>query len=469
MNTIKIDTQKRRNILYVSILSLFYLLALLLFSCYTSPIYPNYLGYDSAIFSLIGKGMTEGKLLYADLFDHKGPIIFLITALGHCLGGRSGILFLQCVFGIVSLNFCFFTGILLLPAKKFTSFGECLAIFFAVYSVFFFAFQRGNLTEEYSLPFISCSLYLFVRYALSDNEVPDHSPLYSLVHGINLACLIFLRLNNAATVGMGILVLAIYLLYHRRYANLVHNLVAGLIGLAIITIPMIIWFLKQGSVSDMLYATFLHNFKIAGNTGHISFGQDPVKLFALYLPIVICCYFSVATFMGTKKKQLVDILLMSILGINLVSLWVANRFPHYFTVFSPVYAAFLCRYLVSNKHRIVTMVVTFCTVLNLAFACYFSYVSLRDIYIAQTATHRSETICTDASRIPENERDSVIGYKISAWDYLSADIMPCYKYFTLQDTWAITNPQILEDYIEWLRLEKPLWVLVYPDEKILLF
>lgn len=48
-------------------LSVLFLIVLFLTSCHTSPLYPDYFGADSAIFALIGKGMTEGKTLYADL------------------------------------------------------------------------------------------------------------------------------------------------------------------------------------------------------------------------------------------------------------------------------------------------------------------------------------------------------------------------------------------------------------------
>lgn len=91
----------------VILLSFLYFLALLVFSCYTSPLYPNYFGYDSAIFSLVAKGIKEGKALYTELFDHKGPLIFFINAIGHCLGGRFGIFLMQCVSGLVSLVFMY--------------------------------------------------------------------------------------------------------------------------------------------------------------------------------------------------------------------------------------------------------------------------------------------------------------------------------------------------------------------------
>lgn len=455
--------KEHQNIIYLIGLSICFLLALAVFSCYTSPLYPGYYGYDSAIFSLIGKGISEGKEMYTELFDHKGPVIFFINALGYYIGGRTGIFLLQAVFGIVSLCFCYYTGLLLRPEKKFSSFWECFAIFFSVYAAFFFTFQRGNLTEEYSLAFISCSMYLFVRYAVCVEINQEHSPWYALVHGINFGCLAFLRLNNAASVGMGVLIIAIFLIAKRKYSNLFMNLLFGGIGLSIVIVPIMLYFMWHGSVSEMLYATFIHNFVIAGNTGHLPLKEDPIKFFILYLPIALCCLL-VFSRLKSRKIKFIDALLIAVLGINIVSLWIANRFPHYFTVFSPVYAVFLLSYSSFDKRRITAVILSVCTCMNLAMSCYFSYSSIKDVYIDKTAAIRNDTIYLCAQQIPENERSSVIGYKINAADYLSADIVPCYKYYTLQDTWALTNPLIMTEFVEWLRNEKPLWVMIYAHE-----
>ena len=58
----------------------------LVFSPSTSPLYSDW-GYDSAMFQTIGKYWAQGHLPYVELFDHKGPIIFFINALGYALGG----------------------------------------------------------------------------------------------------------------------------------------------------------------------------------------------------------------------------------------------------------------------------------------------------------------------------------------------------------------------------------------------
>ena len=52
---------------------------ILLFSKSTSPIYPNKYGYDAAIFMYVGKAMKYGYIPYKDLYDIKGPILFLLS------------------------------------------------------------------------------------------------------------------------------------------------------------------------------------------------------------------------------------------------------------------------------------------------------------------------------------------------------------------------------------------------------
>ena len=67
------------------------------FSVYTTPISPYY-GNDSAFFLLMGKGVTQGKIPYLDLYDQKGPMIFYVNALGYLLtGNRYGIFLMQIV------------------------------------------------------------------------------------------------------------------------------------------------------------------------------------------------------------------------------------------------------------------------------------------------------------------------------------------------------------------------------------
>ena len=48
-------------------------------------------GRDVGIFSYIGEQVVQGKLLYRDAWDSKGPLIFYLYAFAVALGGHSGL------------------------------------------------------------------------------------------------------------------------------------------------------------------------------------------------------------------------------------------------------------------------------------------------------------------------------------------------------------------------------------------
>lgn len=437
------------------------LAGMFVFSCSTSPLYPDYFGYDSAIFSLLGKGLTQGKELYVDLFDHKGPIIFFINALGHILGGRNGIFFIQCVSVTVTVSFLFFTGKLLHSEKKYSSYVELIFLFVSFFAVFFYTFQKGNLTEEYSLPFISGCCYMFVKYVTGIKEKQEHPIKYAVFYGIALAFLAMLRLNNAVTVGAGILCVFVCLLIKKQYKNLCLNLLAGLLGMAVVCVPVFVYFYMHNSLDEMIYAAFLHNFVIAGNTARSS------EVFAPYIPMIFCAGVLGWKIFKTRAVDSTDSLLGLILGLNLAALLIANRFPHYFEIFSPIYFMFLCRYVKIRKDLIFSFAIILITLLNGYLVAGVTVSSIEEVYVDGNV--RYSTVHKDMAKIPENERDSVIGFEIRSADYLAGDIVPCYKYYTLQNTWSITNPEIVNEFISYVDSDSPVWLIMskeYTNEEL---
>ena len=55
----------------------------------SSPLYATNFWTDSNLYFTIGRGMLEGLMPYRDLFDHKGPLIFLLYALGALVSDTS--------------------------------------------------------------------------------------------------------------------------------------------------------------------------------------------------------------------------------------------------------------------------------------------------------------------------------------------------------------------------------------------
>ena len=88
-------------------IGLFFITALLMvlrFSYSTSFLYPECYAYDSAIFQIVGKYWAEGVIPYQQLFDHKGPLIFFINAIGYRIYPHYGLIPLQ----VISLTLTLF-------------------------------------------------------------------------------------------------------------------------------------------------------------------------------------------------------------------------------------------------------------------------------------------------------------------------------------------------------------------------
>lgn len=436
-------------------------LFLMFFSGSTSPLFPYDYGWDSALFILVGKCLNQGKMLYMDIFDHKGPIIFWIEALGDKLHGTYGIFAVQVLFMCLTLNLmrCIFKRVL---DKKVQLYEFIIFLIFLSYP-----FANGNLTEEYSLVFILVPLYLAIK-RIMQNEMPSEKDF--LVYGICFGILSFIRLNNAVTIAGIVLFWMIYLLKQRSYKRLTLSLAAGAAGIGIVTVPIILYFGQLGTLGDMLYATFGYNFEYGGNGLKSQLTQlgNPGYLLRqgiLYFPLIISGWIYKKYVENKNLKELLVLILL----INAISLLYGRGYNHYFMIAVPLTGIAAALWLREHKKGNICNRILQCACI-LAFVGYL-FLSLRIVgvniyknYIDQTYREQCTQIEENFSHIPEGEKRSIIGYNIHSRCYLMGNVLPAYKYYTSQDSWANSNPQILEDFYQYLEQERPMWIVTEVSE-----
>ena len=72
---------------------------ILLLTSQSSPLYPINLWGDANCLFTVGRVMKDGGVLYRDIYEQKGPLLYLIHALAACLSDTSfwGVYIMDCL------------------------------------------------------------------------------------------------------------------------------------------------------------------------------------------------------------------------------------------------------------------------------------------------------------------------------------------------------------------------------------
>ncbi len=135
---------------------------ILMFTSKNSFLYPFNDWVDANAFFTVGKGMIRGIVPYKDIFEQKGPFLYLIYGFASLISYTSflGVFILELLFWTLSL---FFLYKLL---KIFVSTKTSLIVIplFTTIICTSFSFTHGGSCEEFMLPFFMITLYYFFKH-----------------------------------------------------------------------------------------------------------------------------------------------------------------------------------------------------------------------------------------------------------------------------------------------------------------
>ena len=222
-------------------LGLFLLSFIVVFTSTYNPINFRRMHVDSSVYITIAQGITRGQLPYKDFVDNKGPLTYLISAPGLYLGGFTGIWITELILMCVSVFFAYKTALFF--GDRFKAFLGTIFSFVALLA--FFSVNAG--TEEYSLPFLMISFYIFTKYFFSPDR--NVSFIELIVLGICFACAVLIRLNMFPLWFGFCLVIFVESIIKRRFALLGKYAAGFCLGIVIVFVP--VWlFLKTNGIFD---------------------------------------------------------------------------------------------------------------------------------------------------------------------------------------------------------------------------
>lgn len=441
-----------------AIIVVFSFIILFLFSTSTSNLYGNYYEDDSAIFILMGKAITNGLIPYKDIFDHKGPILFFIQAIGQIIcEGRTGIFLIQVIMLSIT-NIIFYE-----MARKFCNRKNAIYTLIICMSMFCLFMEEGNLTEELSLPFLAVCLFLAIKWVGTQNLFDNKIYKYGFIYGICFAIIAFIRINNAAIICGLILGIIIIFIKNKKYKELLKVAINFIFGIAAISIPICVFFYRNNALLEMLDGTFFYNLKYIKIDLYKEYDfMQKIKcsIHILILPLI--------SFKIMNKEKNLNILMLVTSIITYIVLFIGEGFSHYYVISVPLVCVYVAKILghfekEENKEEIKIVYL----ILIIVCITYASVKILNNIsYLMNLKEVNVETIESVIEKISEEKNDIfVYNSNISSIIYLYGDFFPDFKYVFHHQILMKVIPSIEKDIYKCIDYNEMNWIISTNIEK----
>lgn len=435
---------------------------ILLFTSKYSILYPFNDWQDSNSFLTVARSMIDGKIVYKDIIEQKGPILYVIYMIGYIfsIGKISGIFLLE----VISLSIVFYYAYKILKLFINTKYDFLFIPIFGVFICTSYSFVHGGSAEEFCLPFLMISLYYFI-YHFVKKEL-TYKQLF--INGI-LSMIVALIKFSLLGFWFGFMAIIFFdLIFKKQYKKAFISCIVFLSGMFLIGFICIIYFLLNDALNDFVYSYFLIN---AG-----SYAKESSNIF---IRIVKCFYegfinlgrnigfliltpFLIYSIFKIFKKTKTRIAIISIFLLLFMGIYIGLRSYKYYTIpllifYIFVFIFFNIRYkekidkIKVNKNILIILCVLGIGICSYCFANYRSYILTSQNDYAQ---FRIANIIKS-----ESDNPTILNYgSLDYGFYNILNVIPDCKYFhrmninydKLPDNYDVQKEYIVNKKVEYV-------------------
>ena len=204
-----------------------------------SPLYPFNDWPDLNIFFTIGKGMVNGKVIYADLMDHKGPYVYAAAALAYLCSHDTffGVFLQELVNLFVFLLFAWKTvGLYVEEKEKYI----WLLPLLSAGVVSSKSFVHGGSMEEFCIGIYAYGIYTLLCFLKEDKPAVNRRSL--VVNGLLAGALFWAKFTVLGFYIAWIMVIAAVNIAHKSYRAFLQNTAIFLAAFLTPTLPWLFYF-----------------------------------------------------------------------------------------------------------------------------------------------------------------------------------------------------------------------------------
>ena len=443
----KIKLKDKKNILIFIFFTAF-AFAILYICTASSPSYATNPWNDANAFLTVGKAMANGLTVYKDIFEQKGPLLYLIHALACFISDTS----FTGVYVMQSLSLCVtsFAAYKLASLYVGTGWSVASAVLTCFVTVNSSCYYYGDSAEEFCLPFLMISIYYFCRYFKNTEQALPKRSVFFLV-GFFAGCVAMIKFTVIGFWFAWAAYISLYTLFAKKdFKKAVINALVFLGGMGAAIAPWIVYFAVKGGLRDFIYTYFILNATAYPMTEKLSFFArlwKPIYIIGTNLApspaVLILSGLGMTAFLFTSiftEKKLfsrLSVPFVCCLGIYIIYFGIRS-YSYYllplsaFMVFSFIAIFFVAGKLIKGKaEKIVSAVV--CAVLIVASVIGGNYLNICSTDLPRKG---ESTIQSEAVRYIKSHNSDGIILNYGCLDtgiYLAADQLPVFRHFEEQN------------------------------------
>ncbi len=223
----------------------------------SSPRYATNPWDDANAFFTVGRAMVDGLTVYKDIFEQKGPLLYLIHALASFISDSSfmGVY----IFQSIALGINAFAAYKIASLYVGTGWSVTSAVLTCFVTVNSNCYYYGDSAEEFCLPLLMISLYVFCAYFKDTEHNKISKPVFFIV-GFFAGCAAMIKFTLIGFWFAWAAYISLYTLFAKKdFKNALLNALIFLGGMAAAIVPWIIYFAAKGALHDFIYTYFVLN------------------------------------------------------------------------------------------------------------------------------------------------------------------------------------------------------------------
>lgn len=266
------------------------LVAILFLIIDSSPLLYTNTWVDTNAMLTVGRSILEGELPFRDIFEQRGPVFYALYAVAAAISSTNflGVFVIEIL--AMLLTYYAFTRISRLYFKD-SRIGVLMAVVAEIIVITSTSMQQGGSPEEIIAPAIAGASYMVLKSGFNLNRIE------SFVLALLMGIVFWIKYS---LIGMWIIyyiALIVYMVAKKEWKKLIQVVTCSLAGVVVISLPVILVFLYNHALQDLINEYFLANI-----TGYSSSASSSV----------------IAKILGTIKPNVVRHVLLGMVFIALL-------------------------------------------------------------------------------------------------------------------------------------------------------